>query len=193
MSNAASILGYGAIGLGFLLAYLAYRLLLKEQSRDITRDSILRAIYIFEAFCVVLVVLGSVLQYSNNEDKAMAGSVSDKNKTIYAELESTKESLAAAQRRVQAAGACETSLGAYTSVYSRQSDAIKNANAIVDKVLGALSRQNDFAVNDSCSGGPHGIPTNHSADIQKLNASISSDVANVRGILSSAATINAPQ
>lgn len=186
MPNAASILGYGAIGLGFLLAYLAYRLLLKEQTQSVPRDTILRSIYIFEIFCVFLVILGAILQFTNSADKSSAASLLDKNKGLESELTSTKDSLAAAQVRVKGADVCKSKLTQVTSVNSAQRDTIMGAMAIIDKVLKDLSAQNNFAINDGCSGGPHGIASSHSGDITALNNSITSEVANIKGVLSSA-------
>lgn len=59
-SSVASILGYGAIGLGFLLAFLAYKLLGKPGIKE-------QPIYVFEAFCLVLVLVGAFLQYSDGQ------------------------------------------------------------------------------------------------------------------------------
>ena len=56
--NPYQILSYGVIGLGFLLAVLAYRLLSNEQRRDRPRSDILRAANIFMAFSVVLCAIG---------------------------------------------------------------------------------------------------------------------------------------
>jgi hypothetical protein len=53
-----SILQFGAIGLGFLLAFLAYKLLANEQSRDTPRSNIITAIYVFMVFSFLLVILG---------------------------------------------------------------------------------------------------------------------------------------
>ena len=50
----ASILGFGAIGLGFLLAFLAYRLLATGEARE-------RPIYIYMAFCLALLGVGAAL------------------------------------------------------------------------------------------------------------------------------------
>lgn len=56
--NPYEILSYGTIGLGFLLAFLAYRLLSKEQHKDEPRKSILGAINTFMAFSIVLCMIG---------------------------------------------------------------------------------------------------------------------------------------
>ena len=61
-SSIASILGYGAIGLGFLLAFLAYRLRGKPGIKE-------RPIYVFEAFCLALVLVAAFLQYSDGQRK----------------------------------------------------------------------------------------------------------------------------
>ena len=52
------ILGLGAIGLGFLLAVLAYRLLTNEQEKKTPSQGILRAIYVYMAFSLALLLIG---------------------------------------------------------------------------------------------------------------------------------------
>jgi cytochrome bd-type quinol oxidase subunit 1 len=54
----SGILSYGVIGLGFLLALLAYRLLGREQQKETPRKSILIAIHVFMIFSVVLCLIG---------------------------------------------------------------------------------------------------------------------------------------
>jgi hypothetical protein len=133
-----SILGFGAIGLGFLLAYLAYRLLAKDPTRE-------RPIYVYMAFCLVLVGVGAALQFDESRNRAM-----------------------------------------------KQTEAITHAAAILSKVQATVAEQGKYAVEDSCKGGPHGIATNHSGDITRLNTLISTDLAEASGIISSAAKISAP-
>lgn len=60
--DVVSILQIGVIGLGFLLAVLAYHLLTKEQKQDKPRSEILKSVYIFMFFSVVLCVVGIVSQ-----------------------------------------------------------------------------------------------------------------------------------
>jgi len=57
-SDIITILGFGAIGLGFLLSLFAYNLLRAEQQKDPPRPPVLRAIMMFMAFCVIIMVLG---------------------------------------------------------------------------------------------------------------------------------------
>ncbi|MEJ2122546.1 MAG: hypothetical protein P8Z76_17965, partial [Alphaproteobacteria bacterium] len=59
----ANILNYGAIGLGFLLAFLAYRLIAKEQKHESPRKTLLRAVYVFMLFSVTLTVMGFTSEY----------------------------------------------------------------------------------------------------------------------------------
>jgi len=56
--NAFEILSYGVIGLGFLLAVLAYFLLNREQKLDNVRDSMLKAINRFMVFSFSLCTIG---------------------------------------------------------------------------------------------------------------------------------------
>ena len=64
--NVIDILGFGIIGLGFLLALMAYRLLAREQGRARTRKNMLRAVYIFMAFSVVLIIIGFASESLDN-------------------------------------------------------------------------------------------------------------------------------
>jgi hypothetical protein len=64
MTDIGSILGYGAIGLGFLLALLAYRLLAAGKARE-------RPVYIYMVFCLALLGVGATLQYSDNKYKTL--------------------------------------------------------------------------------------------------------------------------
>jgi hypothetical protein len=57
------ILSYGAVGLGFLLAFLAYRLLAKEQAGARPRPTMIRAIYSFMGFSFLLCLLGFVGEF----------------------------------------------------------------------------------------------------------------------------------
>jgi hypothetical protein len=108
-----SILGLGAIGLGFLLAYLAYRLLAKNQIRE-------RPLYIFMAFCLVLVGVGAALQFADSRTKASLEAtrsalddaraqnkrMADSMKAIVDALTPTEKPLQEVNRHVTDGGAC---------------------------------------------------------------------------------------
>jgi hypothetical protein len=73
-------LSYGVIGLGFLLAFLAYRLLTREQSRKAADPNVLRATYVFMFFSLALTCLGLVsefLRYRSSEEGTNAGAIQD--------------------------------------------------------------------------------------------------------------------
>lgn len=61
--NIVQVLQVGVIGLGFLLALMAYRLLSQEMMRDESRPSIMRAIYVFMCFSIVLCGIGVASQF----------------------------------------------------------------------------------------------------------------------------------
>ena len=67
MVDVPGILAYGVIGLGFLLALLAYRLLSREQTNQQVREPMIRAIYIFMAFSVLLCTVGLVSEWSRSQ------------------------------------------------------------------------------------------------------------------------------
>ncbi len=68
--DAYNILSYGVIGLGFLLAFLAYRLLGREQQNAEPRRSILVAIHVFMIFSVVLCIIGFGSEYLRSRPTA---------------------------------------------------------------------------------------------------------------------------
>ena len=63
--NVLEILKLGAIGLGFLLALLSYRLLVKEQSQTEPRESILKAVRTYMIFALTLVLIASIGEFVN--------------------------------------------------------------------------------------------------------------------------------
>ncbi len=60
--NVIEILQIGVIGLGFLLALLAYHLLTKERKLKNPRPLIIRSIYVFMSFSMVLCLVGVLSQ-----------------------------------------------------------------------------------------------------------------------------------
>ena len=66
--NLVEILRVGVVGLGFLLALLSYRLLLEEQKKEIERPGILKAIYVFMSFSVVLTLIGLVSEFIGSDN-----------------------------------------------------------------------------------------------------------------------------
>ena len=56
--NFVKLLSYGAIGLGCILAILAYLLLREEQRQTSPRKSILNSIYVFMGFSLALSIFG---------------------------------------------------------------------------------------------------------------------------------------
>lgn len=63
--NVLEILKLGAIGLGFLLALLSYRLLVKEQSQTKPREAILNAVRTYMIFAITLVLIASIGEFVN--------------------------------------------------------------------------------------------------------------------------------
>jgi hypothetical protein len=64
-SAVVKILGLGVIGFGFLLAVLAYRLLRDLQRQPDPRASVVRSIYFFMGFSIVLCTIGLAAQLAD--------------------------------------------------------------------------------------------------------------------------------
>lgn len=56
--DVVKILGYGVTGLSFLLAFMAYSLLVKEQKKQEPNEAFLKSISKFMKFCFLLALLG---------------------------------------------------------------------------------------------------------------------------------------
>jgi hypothetical protein len=93
----SSILGAGAIGLGFLLAYLTYRLLRAPPQPNGPRNN--APIYAFEVFCFALVIVGAFLQWASNTDNV--ATLRDQNKELEGELRIAKDNLSVVQSSLQ--------------------------------------------------------------------------------------------
>jgi hypothetical protein len=82
-----SILSYGVVGLGFLLALLAYRLLGREQQKELPNRSILVAIHVFMIFSAVLCVIGLGSEYLKDRTSGPDDSAANRPTARIAELE----------------------------------------------------------------------------------------------------------
>ena len=78
--NPYEILSYGTIGLGFLLAFLAYRLLSKEQELKEPRRPILGAINTFMAFSIALCVIGFGSEFFRSSPAETSEATGDQDK-----------------------------------------------------------------------------------------------------------------
>lgn len=63
MESLGNFLAYGAIGLGLALALLAYLLLRQEQGKVKPRKEIIKAIYVFMGFALILSLGGFVGEF----------------------------------------------------------------------------------------------------------------------------------
>lgn len=77
-------LKYGAIGLSFLLAFLSFGLLTKEQSKKNPNNKIITSIYIFMIFSLVLCLASFGLDYfkENNNNKVEISKIDQNSKII---------------------------------------------------------------------------------------------------------------
>ena len=75
--NYESILSYGFIGLAFLLAFLAFRLLSKEQQVQEPRGSIFISIFAFMLFSLILAGGGMFLEYKGNQARIRLNAIAD--------------------------------------------------------------------------------------------------------------------
>lgn len=173
----ASILGFGAIGLGFLLAFLAYRLLATNEARE-------RPVYIYMAFCLALLGVGAALQYSDNHYKAALEQKNKDYESLRAQLDATAKNLIAAQATLsenqEKLSSTLTSLAAAQAAVNnakgenkRLADGMKAIVETLAPTTGPLREVQGAVTGLACSGGAHGIPMNGGAEYgQKVSGAL---------------------
>jgi len=139
----ASILSFGTIGLGFLLAFLAYQLLSKPDTQK-------GSVYVFMFFCVVLVVIGAVIQIYQ-----IHNSVGDKDK----EITRIKDEFNARFHQIDL----------------RIGDALAQTRSAAE----ILNQSNALATGAICPGGPSGKPAAQAGQISQLNSNIAAGLGSV--------------
>lgn len=78
------ILSYGGLGLGFLLAFLAYVLLLSEQRKSPPRQEILISVTRFMVFAVIISLTAIASEYVKTQAASTCGTSYLKTKLIQA-------------------------------------------------------------------------------------------------------------
>jgi hypothetical protein len=160
----ASILGFGAIGLGFLLALLAYRLLATGEARE-------RPVYIYMVFCLALLGVGAALQWSDNGYKtALEQKTKDydnlkgQDDTTIKNMTSAQNNLTETQDKLSSTltslAAAQTALNNAKSENKRLTDGMK---AIVDALTptaGPLQQVQVAVTGLACGGGHNGVAMN---------------------------------
>src|SRR5882724_2622273 len=99
--DATKALSYGAIGLGCILAILAYRLLAKEQQQKEVRDKVIRAIYAFMVFSFLLTACGIVTEYLREINGAALATKDDDIVHLRNDLDAAKRENQSLNERVQ--------------------------------------------------------------------------------------------
>lgn len=145
-----AILSAGAIGLGFLLAFLTY-LLIRGGERG-------TVIYVFMSFCFALVLVGAVLQFLAHDARALQRQVNQlqillqeanqAKPATQAELTKTKSDLDVC---LQKAGTLEREL-------ARANQIMAGIAAVIPDSIKSLNEVNSVLTGNVCSGGSSGIP-----------------------------------
>jgi hypothetical protein len=160
-----AILGVGAIGLGLLLALLAYRLLAEPNGRE-------RPIYIFMVFCLVLLGVGTALLYNNNlQKKALEQKTRDYD-TLKAQYDSTANTAQSASAESKGKlldalalwSTAQASANNYKGENRRLANDMKEIVETLAPTFGTLQSVQDSLTGVACSGGAYGEPMNGGAE-----------------------------
>jgi len=82
------VLKYGAVGLSFLLAFLSFRMLYKEQEKKTPNKNIIFSIYIFMIFSLTLSFSSFFLDYFKEKNSTSVQITTIQNQTDLVELKS---------------------------------------------------------------------------------------------------------
>ena len=177
--NIAAILGYGAIGLGFLLAVLAYRLLASDRTRE-------RPIYVFMVFCLALLGVGAVLQYTASQDKTALEQKSRDYDNLKVQADATEKNWGSAQSNLATTqdklsakltelAAAQTALADEKAANKRPVDSMKAiVNALSPTTAPLQQVAGRITGAEVCNGGAHGEPLpGGSADGTKISTAVS--------------------
>ena len=194
-SEFSDFLKYGPIGLAGLMLVLVI-IALSIGTLDPKKERLLRLFMFIGAFCFVVASImaflpgfftGSHYLYLRVEplDMDTAHKFPPPTVTINQQVQKNplQYSINADVTAIVDVGRAISFVEDYASVNARQQGAITNVAAMVTQMQAQLARQNQFAINDSCSGGPHGIPSNHSGEITALNTSLSGLASNIAGVV----------
>jgi hypothetical protein len=174
----ASILGFGAIGLGFLLAFLAYRLLATNDARE-------RPVYIYMVFCLALLGVGAALQYSDNRYKTALEQKTKDYDSLKAQYDATAKNLVGSQNNLTetqdklsstltSLAAAQTALNNSKSESKRLADSMKAIVETLAPTTAPLQQVQGVVTGLACSGGAHGEPMNGGAEYgQKISGALS--------------------
>jgi hypothetical protein len=172
--DVVSILGLGAVGLGFLLAYLSYRLLANPLSKE-------RPIYIFMVFCLALVCVGALLQYNDSRSGSELIQLRKEHENLISMSGIAENALLSAQKGISEMRAT------LASTQSSLNDTL-NENKRLTGSMGAIFHAltptqqplqvvaNHVTDGGACNGGAHGEPLPHG---NEDGARISSALANI--------------
>jgi len=179
-----SILGLGAIGLGFLLAFLAYRLLATERTNN-------RPVYVYQVFCLALVLIGAWLQYSSNTSSQTVLDLQSKTQGLQEELVAYKFRLPELQDELNTA---KLDVAAGKQMAEQLGEKLARSIAVMEKIASMVpeSIQNLQAVNailtgNSCSGGRGGEPIwgGNGTEMAKLSTIVISNLASAKSSIES--------
>ncbi|MGY3233909.1 hypothetical protein ACVWZ4_005551 [Bradyrhizobium sp. USDA 4472] len=148
--NIPAILSAGAIGLGFLLAFLTY-LLLRANARG-------TPIYVFMCFCFALVLVGAILQYMAFDARSLQSQVN----TLQVELQHANEGKPATEQELQKArsyaDACQQKSLALEKDLARANQVMSGIAAVIPESIKNLQDVNTILTGNYCAGGSSGVP-----------------------------------
>lgn len=145
-----AILSAGAIGLGFLLAFLTY-LLIRGGERG-------TPVYVFMCFCFGLVLVGAVLQYMAFDTRRLQNQLN----VLQVQLQQANDGKPATELELQkarnSADACQQKSLALEKELARAHQIMAGIAAVIPESIKNLQDVNSILTGNVCSGGASGIP-----------------------------------
>jgi hypothetical protein len=136
------LLSYGAIGLGCILAVLAYMLLRKEQDQTNPRKQVLSSIYVYMVFSLILTIVGFLAEYLHYNASQALDSKEQTITTLKEQLETrNKED----EKNAKALSAVEEK---YRQAEQQLGTTRKVLQALMDRKKGKIQRLAELSPSD---------------------------------------------
>jgi hypothetical protein len=157
-----SILSFGAIGFGFLLAFMAYRLLVREQNRPKAQPATIKMLYGYMAFCIALTAFGFVFEFARH--RLSAADSASLRAEYEAQLNSLRAELDAQPKKLRAEYDAQLKQRFLPVLTQLDKAVLPSVQACKKEAEGAAGQGNDII--GCLHAGRRGIEAARNADVQ---------------------------
>lgn len=178
--DVVQILGFGIIGLGFLLAFFAYMLLRGPVRRE-------RPIYVYMCFCLVLVAIGAYVQIRTSDAMRDLVDLRKQLNTVRGDLSiatnNLNASLSVCEAHRTALNASENKAKAAETKLEQSVQAMREFVSAAPDIVNKLNQVGGFLTSSACPGGSNGRPIHGGAETAVLTTDAVSRLSAAQGAM----------